>query len=108
MNTIDSRAPFFPNSKADETSSVKARKMQSLMKRNSNDRIQELKDKTGKDANVQISEKIKDFSRIKRAVDASPEVNNSSKIADLKSRIQNGSYQIDYDALADKMLQAEF
>lgn len=108
MNTVDTRAPFFPNSRADETSSAKAKRMQSLMRRNSHERIQELKDKTDKDANVQISNKIKDFSRIKRAVDAAPEMDNSAKIADLKSRIQAGTYKVDYDALADKMLKTEF
>lgn len=108
MNTIDARPPFFPNSKTNESSVSKAKQMQSLMRRNSHERIQELKDKTGNDANVSIPDKIKDFSRIKRAVDVAPEVDNSQKIADLKARIQSGTYQVDYDALADKMLKSEF
>ena len=60
MNTIDARPPFFPNSKTNESSVSKAKKMQSLMRRNSHERIQELKDKTAKDANVSIPDKIKD------------------------------------------------
>lgn len=108
MNNIDARTPFFPNTKTNESSVSKARNMQSLMRRNSQERINELKDKTAKDANVSIPNKIKDFSRIKRAVDAAPELDNSQKIADLKAKIQGGNYQIDYDALADKMLQSEF
>ena len=30
------------------------------------------------------------------------------KIAQLKAKIQAGNYEIDYDAVADKMLQSEF
>ena len=68
----------------------------------------DFKNLTKKDAKVDISSKVKDFSRIKKAVDTAPDIDNSDKIADLKQRIASGSYNIDYDALADKMLQNEF
>ena len=57
---------------------------------------------------MSIPESIKDFSKIKKAVDASEPVDNQAKIADLKARIQAGTYEMDYDALADKVLQTEY
>ena len=49
-----------------------------------------------------------DFSRIKRAVDLTPDRDNSAKIADLKARIQSGTYETNYDAIADKLLASEY
>ena len=37
-----------------------------------------------------------------------PEIDNTDKIARLKAQIADGSYKIDYDGLADKMLEQEF
>ena len=36
------------------------------------------------------------------------QVDNTDKIAMLKAQIQAGTYQPDYDAIADKMLSSEF
>jgi len=104
MSSIDTRAPFFPNSKTSRTDVNQAKALQ----RNSFERTQELEGRTAKDAKVSIPETIKDFSRIKRAVDAAPEIDNSAKVADLKARIQAGTYSVDYDALADKLLSSEY
>ena len=59
-------------------------------------------------AAVSISEAIKDFARIKKAVDNAPILDNSEKIAHLKKQIQNNQYKVDYEGLADKILQSEF
>ena len=111
MNNIDStqRASFFPQSQTAEASKNKASKMNpSIMKRNDYGRAKELSEMGQRDAKVNISEAIRDFSRAKKAVDAAPEIDNSEKVAQLKSQIQNGTYKIDYDALADKLLSSEY
>ena len=64
--------------------------------------------KTKKGTNVTISDAIRDFSRIKKAVDDAPELDNSSKIAELKNKIKEGKYNIDYDTLAENILTKEF
>ena len=78
------------------------------MQRNPFEKTAEINSKTSRDAKVSIPEKIRDFSRIKKAVDMAPEIDNSDKIASLKAQIQAGSYQPDYDALADKILTTEY
>ncbi|MEX0798638.1 MAG: flagellar biosynthesis anti-sigma factor FlgM, partial [Bacteriovoracaceae bacterium] len=60
------------------------------------------------DAKVSIPDTIKDFSRIKKAVDSSAPPSKEDKIADLKARIQAGTYEVDYDQLAEKVLQSEY
>ena len=59
------------------------------------------------DAKVNISEAIKDFSKIKKTVDNSPEIDNSEKISLLKDKIDKGIYKIDFNELADKMLDKD-
>ena len=39
---------------------------------------------------------------------SAPETDNSEKIARLKAQINAGTYEIDYDGLADKILNSEF
>jgi negative regulator of flagellin synthesis FlgM len=106
-NTIDTRSPFFPNSKTGKKEIEQAKQAQ-MLKRNSYERAQELNDIAQRDAKVTIPDTIKDFSRIKRVADSTTDVDNSAKIANLKAQIQAGTYQPDYDAIADKMLSTEF
>lgn len=101
------RGNFFPNSTTAQSRKANALRTKAL-KRNNIDRAQELRSKTSSDAKVSINDAIKDFSRIKRAVDAAPPIDNSDKIAALKAKINAGTYKVDYDALADKMLKTEF
>jgi negative regulator of flagellin synthesis FlgM len=75
---------------------------------NTPDRASEITDRTSADAKVAIPEGVKDFSRIKKAATNAPEVDNSEKIARLKAQIQAGTYEVDYDGLADKILASEF
>jgi negative regulator of flagellin synthesis FlgM len=107
MNSIESRSPFFPRSKTSQTDVQKARANQAL-KRNSYDRAQEIETRTSKDAKVSINDKIKDFSRIKKAADSTEPIDNSDKIAMLKAKIQAGTYEPDYDQLADRILSSEY
>lgn len=107
MSSIDTRAPFFPQSKTGQKDLAKIRQSQ-FQKRNSYERSQELNSQTAKDARVSIPESIKDFSRIKKAADMAPPIDNSAKIASLKAQIQAGTYKPDYDALADKLLATEY
>lgn len=106
MNSIDTRPSFFPNSKAAKAKAEEAREI--ALQRNTYERAQELKDKTSSDAKVTIPDAIKDFSRIKRIADSAEPIDNTDKIAALKARIQAGTYEPDYDAIADKMLSSEF
>ena len=57
---------------------------------------------------VSIPERVKDFARIKKAVYNVPDKDNTEKIAALKQKIREGSYKIDYEDLADRMLRSEF
>lgn len=108
MSSIDTtRSNFFPNSKGPSADRA-GQASKTALKRNDPYRAQELRDTTSKDAKVDINDAVRDFSMIKKAVDAAPEIDNSDKIARLKQQIQAGTYQVDYDALADKMLSAEF
>lgn len=107
MSNIDTRAPFFPNSKTAKRDIEQAKESASI-RRNSYERAQQLKDISSRDAKVTIPESIKDFSQIKRVADTTPEVDNTDKIAALKAQIQAGTYKPDYDAIADKILASEY
>lgn len=107
MSNINTRAPFFPNSKSAQREIEQARQAQ-MMRRNSMERMQDISQRTASDANVTIPDSIRDFSRIKRVADMPVEVDNSDKIARLKSSIQAGTYQPDYDAIADRILATEY
>lgn len=107
MSTIDSattRSLFLPNKSAKETGKTQS----AQLKRNTDTRKQELDSLSGLDSKVDIGDAIKDFSRIKKVADAAPEIDNSAKVARLKQEIQNGSYKVDPDLLADKILEQEF
>ncbi len=110
MNNIDTRSPFFPNSKTGRRNVEQAKKSQAAkLQRNSFERTQELRDIASRDANVTIPDSIRDFSQIKKMADApSAAIDNTDKIASLKAQIQAGTYQTDYDAIADKILASEY
>jgi negative regulator of flagellin synthesis FlgM len=106
-SNIDTRSPFFPKSKSSQVGSASTSKTEGLEK-GINNKASELKNRTQSDAKVNIGEGVKDFSKIKRIADSAPDIDNSEKIARLKAQIQAGTYEVDYDAVADKMLHAEF
>lgn len=108
MSSIDTRSSFFPRSRDIKSDTTKANGKVEGLQRNSVERTNQLTENTSSDAKVNIPEGIKDFSRIKKAAMSAPEADNSDKIARLKAQIQAGTYEIDYDAIADKMLTSEF
>jgi negative regulator of flagellin synthesis FlgM len=99
---------FFPNTKGQSNIRENRGVDAPQLKRNGVERKAELNDMAKNDVKMSIPDSIKDFARIKKAVDASPDIDNSDKIAKLKSQIQAGTYKIDYDGLADKLLETEF
>lgn len=108
MSSIDTRSAFFPRSRSAQAESASKGGQVDGVKRNSMERMSEIQNKTSSDAKVSIPDGIKDFSRIKKVATAAPEVDNSEKIARLKAQIQAGTYEVDYDGLADKILESEF
>lgn len=107
MNNISTRSPFFPNSKSSQSEIDQIRES-NIPRRNTHERARELSSSTENDAKVTIPDSIRDFSRIKKAVDISPSIDNTEKIARLKAQIQSGTYNPDYDAIADKILSSQY
>lgn len=108
-NNIDAvRSPFFPKSRnTDINQTGDAQSIQKL-KRNAPDRMKELSQITKNDAKVDIPKAVRDFSRIKSVVDKAPDINKSDRIAQLKQQINSGEYKINYDGLAEKLIEQEF
>lgn len=108
-NVEPSKRNFFPHSKVESPRPKKAQGLsKTYFERNSTDRKSELDKMASADSKVTIPEAVKDFSRIKSAVDAAPPADNAAKIAKLKQQIQSGNYRVNYEAVADKLLQQEF
>lgn len=107
MSNIDTRAPFFPNSKSGQKE-IESAKRARFLRRNTAERANDLNDLTARDAKVTIPDAVRDFSRIKKAVDMAAPIDNTEKIARLRSQIQTGNYRPDYDAIADKILSEEY
>jgi negative regulator of flagellin synthesis FlgM len=108
MSSIEtsSRKTFFPPGKRNDlgnsnVANVNPIKTNSLNRKNALDKLSK------ENVKVSISDSIKDFSFIKKAVDQAPEKNNSEKIARLKDQINRGVYKVDYDALANKIIEEE-
>lgn len=113
MNKVDpnsGRSSFFPRSKTNaKSNSIKSNALQQkFVQRNAPARKNEIDSKTAMHAKVEIPSAVKDFARIKKAVDMAPEIDNTDKIARLKQQIKAGTYNVNYDALADKILESEF
>jgi negative regulator of flagellin synthesis FlgM len=108
MNSIDTRSAFFPKSRSTQTESAKGGTPVEDVNRNSAERTNEIVERTSGDAKVSIPEGVRDFSRIKKIANSAPEIDNSEKIARLRAQIEAGTYEVDYDALADKILASEF
>ena len=107
MNNIDSsRSSFFPNTKT--TSNKSSQVDKAALNRNSYEKQSYIDSYTQRDAKVDIPDAIKDFSKIKKVADAAAPIDNSEKIAALKQQIQSGTYKVDFDAVADKLLSEEF
>ena len=100
------RPPFFPG-KANSSSPFK--KLSSLgLNRNPSERKNEIDSIAKEHTKVNISDSIKDFARIKKAVDKSSPRDPGSKIMELKAKIKNGTYRVDPEKLAEKIMDAEY
>ena len=108
MSSIDTRSSFFPRSREVKSKETQRGAQIDGVQKNSMERASEISERTSSDAKVNIPEGVKEFSRIKKAAINAPEVDNSEKIARLKSQINAGTYEVDYDAVADKILSSEF
>ena len=112
MSKVDSspaRSSFFPRSKTTSDSQVKTRALQQgYPQRNAPSRMHELESSTRAHAKVEIPNAVKDYAKIKKAVDQAPDLDNTAKIARLKEQVQAGTYSVDFDKLADKILTSEF
>ncbi len=108
MSNVEStRSRFFPKSK--NTRTAKNSKLnKNHLQRNDQARKAELDQIAERDAKVTIPEAVRDFGRIKKVADAAPNIDQSEKIARLREQIRSGKYEVDYDALADKILSQEF
>ncbi len=103
MSKIDTRPSFFPKSRS--ATELANDRLDQLKKRQQADK---LRARTKDDAQVDISNVTKDFARIKKvAIEADP-APRQEKIAKLKADIKTGQYQVDYDGLAQKVLEEEF
>lgn len=108
MSSIDTRSSFFPRGRDVSTEKTKQSGKVVDTKTNTAERAEQITNKTAGDAKVSIPDGVKEFSRIKKAAMSAPETDNSEKIARLKAQINAGTYEIDYDGLADKILNSEF
>lgn len=110
MSSVEStKAGFFPNA-ATKTYAKKSGDVNKAgaLQRNDATRKAELDNIAQSDAKVAINDGVKEFARIKKAVDAVPPQDNSAKIAALKKQIQEGTYNVNYEGIADKILATEF
>lgn len=96
------KSPFFTDNK---TKDIKERSNNFIKEESDGYKS---KDVGQSDAKVSIPEAIKLFSQIKKVADASPEVDNSSKVQSLKSKIEKGEYEIDDNKLAESISRKEF
>jgi negative regulator of flagellin synthesis FlgM len=108
MSNIDTRSAFFPRSRETKSESTKGGSKVDGVQRNTLERASELSEKTSSDAKVSIPEGIKEFSKIKKTAMNASEPDHSEKIARLKAQIDAGTYEMDYDAIAEKILTSEF
>ena len=97
------RSDFLPGANAE-----KSRRKTFNLRRNSDEKKSEIESATRNDVKVDITSKVKDFSKIKSLADKVPNIDNSKKIEEIKRRVESGTYNIDYEGLADKILRSEF
>ncbi len=108
VENSQSRSAFFPQDKRGSVNRGNSKIQTRILEGNDPVRKKELDDLTKSDASVNINDATKDFAKIKKIVDATPPLDNNEKIAQLKDQIKNGTYKIDYDELASKILDSEY
>ena len=108
MNDLKAKSSnlFQPNNKVVPESNISSLRRTGI-KRNTAERKKKL-ESFKSDSHVTINEAVKDFARIKKIVDSSPSIDNSDKVEKLKKEIEKGTYNVDYEKLAEKMLTSSF
>jgi flagellar biosynthesis anti-sigma factor FlgM len=61
--------------------------------------------KPNNDAKVAISSRAQEFSKAKAVATNAPDRNVDARIAQLRAQIANGTYEPDFDKVADKMIK---
>lgn len=69
------------------------------------EKVASKKNETRSKDTVSLSSGLKDLQFVKKAVDSSSDV-RSDKVSELKDQIKNGTYKIDPDKIAEKMLNS--
>ena len=95
------RTPFFPGQ---DVSQVKRRSLLS----NNAQKKSELDEISKDHTKVAINQKVKDFSKIKKVVDLSPDLDRQKRIEELKQQINNGTYKVDPGKIAEKIMNNEY
>jgi len=62
-------------------------------------------DQSGQDTVVNLSPALKEAQAIKDVIASEPDV-REDKVAEIKARIESGNYEIDHQAVADKMVDS--
>ena len=78
------------------------------LKRNSTKKKNEIESATKDHVKVDIESRVRDFARIRSAIDNVLESDNTARIKELREKIDSGAYQINYEDTADIILRTEY
>ena len=67
--------------------------------------IPETRDPAGQDTIVHLSKTSREVQLINKVISAEPDV-RADKVAEMKARIESGRYEMDYDGIAGKLVDA--
>ena len=87
-----------PQSKPNETKKIEEKQL-------SDEQKVEKQDQSGQDTIVNLSQASKETQKIKEITASEPDV-REDKVSALKEKIESGRYNIDHDAVADKLVDA--
>ena len=87
-----------PQSKPNETKKIEEKQLSDQQK-------VEKQDQSGQDTIVNLSQASKETQKIKEITASEPDV-REDKVSALKEKIESGRYNIDHDAVADKLVDA--
>ncbi len=62
-------------------------------------------DQSGQDTIVNLSPALKEADAIKEIIESEPDI-REDKVAEIKARIDSGSYTVDHQAVADKLVDS--
>ena len=104
MNKVDGLSyGFFPEDRI-----IEKNKSSSRLKKGDKRTLINSSSQKNNDTKVTIPNQIKEFSRIKKLVDATPKIDRAAIVKNIKERINNNTYKVDENALAERILAQEF